>query len=310
MKKIFLLTLTTLMLCGCQGKAVDTSDLKIICPTGAPAYAFYNHSQNKNFETNNTPSNIVAMMSSSSDKDIVVIDTVSGVKAIKNGAPFKLASNITFGNFFIAATGNDDDAKMNDGDVIVLFGEHQTPDLLFSYLYGTSFDTNKQFVTNVQDAAKVLITGKNFVTGDTADYVFIAQPVLYNALAKNPNASKYIDIQEEYSKKSGGKEMLQASVFIKDTVEQKVGKQFLEDLNNDIDNALKDPTVIVEALKNLSEEEVASIYGVDPTIVSNVIQDNNGLGLGYKKAVDNKQNIDSFLSLFDLGETSEEIYYK
>ena len=298
------------MLCGCQGKAVDTSDLKIICPTGAPAYAFYNHSQNKNFETNNTPSNIVAMMSSSSDKDIVVIDTVSGVKAIKNGAPFKLASNITFGNFFIAATGNDDDAKMNDGDVIVLFGEHQTPDLLFSYLYGTSFDTNKQFVTNVQDAAKVLITGKNFVTGDTADYVFIAQPVLYNALAKNPNASKYIDIQEEYSKKSGGKEMLQASVFIKDTVEQKVGKQFLEDLNNDIDNALKDPTVIVEALKNLSEEEVASIYGVDPTIVSNVIQDNNGLGLGYKKAVDNKQNIDSFLSLFDLGETSEEIYYK
>lgn len=309
MKKLALLTLTALALCGCNKTPVDTSGLKIVCPTGAPAYAFYNHAQNNNFETNGTPSNIVAMMSSASGKDVVVIDTVSGIKAINNGAPFKLSSTITFGNFFIAATGNDDNRVMDDGDVIVLFGEHQTPDLLFTYLFGDTLDTNKQFVGNVQDAAKVLISGKNLVTGDNADYVFVAQPVLFNALQKNPNASTYLNVQDAYKEKSGGKSLLQASVFIRDEVDQKVSKQFLEDLKKDIEKEIETPDVIAEALKDLSAEEIASIYGVPAETAVAVLKDGNGLGLGFKKAKENKDNIDSFIELFGLDKTNEEIYY-
>ena len=309
MKKLALLTLAALALCGCNKTPIDTSGLKIVCPTGAPAYAFYNHAQNNNFETNGTPSNIVAMMSSASDKDVVVIDTVSGIKAINNGAPFKLSSTITFGNFFIAATGNDDNGVMDDGDVIVLFGEHQTPDLLFTYLFGDTLDTNKQFVGNVQDAAKVLISGKNLVTGDNADYVFVAQPVLFNALQKNPNASTYLNVQDAYKEKSGGKSLLQASVFIRNEVDQKVSKQFLEDLKEDIEKEIETPDVVSEALKDLSAEEIASIYGVPAETAVAVLKDGNGLGLGFKNAKDNKENIDSFISLFGLDKTNEEIYY-
>ena len=309
MKKLALLTLTALALCGCNKTPVDTSGLKIVCPTGAPAYAFYNHAQNNNFETNGTPSNIVAMMSAASDKDIVVIDTVSGIKAINNGAPFKLSSTITFGNFFIAATGNDDNGVMDDGDVIVLFGEHQTPDLLFTYLFGDTLNTNKQFVGNVQDAAKVLISGKNFVTGDNADYVFVAQPVLFNALQKNPNASTYLNVQDAYKEKTGGKSLLQASVFIRDEVDQKVSKQFLEDLKKDIEKETETPDVIAEALKDLSAEEIASIYGVPAETAVAVLKDGNGLGLGFKNAKENKDNIDSFIELFGLDKTNEKNYY-
>ena len=89
--------LLSLLLVGCNK---NVEDIQIISPTGAPSIAFYEQAGNKNFQTNGTPSNIVSMMTSSSDKDIVVIDTVSGIKAINAGANFKIAATITFGNFF------------------------------------------------------------------------------------------------------------------------------------------------------------------------------------------------------------------
>ena len=87
MKLKTLLCVGVLLLCSCSGKnknssedtssqVIDTSVLKIVCPTGAPAVAFYNQAENPNFETNSTPSNIVAMMNESSNKDIVVIDII------------------------------------------------------------------------------------------------------------------------------------------------------------------------------------------------------------------------------------------
>ena len=181
MEKRYLL-LTLLCLTSCN---VDHSSLKIICPTGAPALAFYN---TDNFETNSTPSNIVAMMNGDSNYDVVVIDTVSGLKAINNGADFKIAATITFGNFYIASTGSDDDNIMDKNDTIILFGQNQTPDLLFNKIYGEGY--NIEYVTNVQDAAKCLVTGTNMITKSTVDYVFIAQPALFTVL-NNTNAATY-----------------------------------------------------------------------------------------------------------------------
>ncbi len=308
MKSKYLLLIPTLLLVGCN-KTVSTDNLKIVCPTGAPAFAFYKEAGNTNFETNSTPSNIVAMLSNASDKDVVVIDTVSGIKAINNGAPYKLAATITFGNFFIASTGNDTDDTMDVDDKIVLFGQNQTPDYIFHYLYGNTYDSAIEYVTNVQDAAKCLISGKNAVTTSTVDYVFVAQPVLYNALNKNTKASKFIDIQEAYQTKSNGKSLIQASVFIKNTVEKKISDTFLKELNSNIDEAVKNPDVITESLKDYSADELTALFGVSPSIAVEVIKDNNSLGLGYKKAKDNKDAIDAFINLFSLNTTDEKIYY-
>ena len=212
MKKYSTLLLS-LLLTSCN---VDSSSLKIISPTGAPALAFYNHSLNSNYETNSTPSNIVSMMNSSSDYDVVVIDTVSGIKAIEKGAPYKIAATITFGNFYIASTGNDDNNTFEKEDTIVIFGQNQTPDLLFKYIYGEGY--NIEYVTNVQDAAKCLAAGKNMITGSTVDYVFIAQPALYTILNNKDaktygKASIHINIQDEYFRKSGNN-VVQASIFV------------------------------------------------------------------------------------------------
>ena len=306
MKKLALLALPILLLSACQRKET----IHIICPTGAPAFAFYKYGNDANFETNTDPKNIVAMMNKSSDKQFVVIDTVSGVKAIKNGAPYKMASTLTFGNFFIASTGKDDNGIMDPGDKIVLFGQGITPDLLFHYLYGDTYDSGVEYVTNVQDAAKCLIAGKNQVTGSDIKYVFIAQPVLLNALAKNTNAAKYVDVQEAYKEKSGGKKLIQASLFVKNGTVSKSANKVLNDIKDDVNAALENPEVISETLSYLSAEEANAKFGVAPAMAVSALKDKNGLGLGFEKSSAIKADIDAFLKdVQNLEATSEEIYY-
>ena len=307
MKKNYLLLLT-LLLTSCN---VDHSSLRIITPTGAPALAFYNHSNNVNYETNSTPSNIVSMMNANSNYDIVVIDTVSGIRAIEKGAPYKIAANLTFGNFYIASTGNDTDNVMDKDDVIILFGQKQTPDLLFNYIYGNGY--NVEYVTNVQDAAKCLTTGKNIVTGSSVDYVFIAQPALYTIMnnSKAPTFGKvnvYANLQDEYYKKSG-KSIVQASLFVNNNSDRAQVKSFLKGLENDISEVLETPEVINDAL-DITSEANQTLFGINFNACIELINDNNAIGLGYKKAIDNKKNIDEFIKLFNVGETNEEIYFK
>ena len=316
MKKRYLL-LSLVLLSSCSSK-VDTSGLKIVTPTGAPAFAFYNQASSSNFETNSTPSNIVAMMNDKSDKDIVVIDTVTGIKAIQKGAPYLLAANITLGNFFIASTGNDDNNVMDEDDKIVLFGEKQTPDLVFHYIYGDVFDKNIEYVTYVQDAAKCLASGKNLVTGSSIDYVFVAQPVLYTIL-NNKNAATYSkagiyeNIQDKYKEKSDNLSLIQASVFVKNSDESEYNKTisaFLKDLKSDITSVISNPNLMDNTIGKLETEVATSLYGTNYQMVKKVIEDDNSLGLGYIKAIDNKKAIDNFISLFGMDKTNEEIYFK
>lgn len=310
MKKTNLILALALLTSSCH----NTSELKIIAPTGAPSVAFYFEADNKNFETNSTPANIVSMMTNKSDKDIVVIDTVSGIKAINKGAPYKIAATITFGNFYIASTGNDDNGVMETDDTIVLFGQNQTPDYIFHYLYGDIFDSNVEYVNNVQDAAKCLASGKNITTGSTIDYVFIAQPVLYTILNNKDSltygkASVYKDIQEEYKNKTNNMPLIQASVFVNNKTSEKDIKKYLKTLEDKINDALDNPEVITSQSNSLSDEELLALYGINLNVAKKVIENNNSLGLGYKEAKENKEAIDKFVNLFNMGDTDEEIYF-
>lgn len=306
MKKRYYL-LCTLLLSSCN---VNHESIKIISPVGGPALAFYNQVDNPNFETNSTPSNIVAMMNSSSDYDIVVIDTVSGLKAIENGAPFKIAATLTHGNFFIAATGNDENKTMDKDDTIVVFGQNQTPDLLFNYIYGS--DYNIEYVGNVQDAAKCLASGKNVITKSTVDYVFMAQPALYSILNNQnvPTYTKsyiYASIQELYNQKSNNN-IVQASLFVNNNSNSKLVKSFLNELESGLNDLIESPDILSDYL-DFNNEQVNSIYGGNFEASIELIKNDNKLGLWYKNAKDNKENIDKFIKLFGLNETDQEIYF-
>lgn len=112
--------------------SADFSSLKIICPTGAPAVAFYNYALSDNFET---AAPIPQFMTN--NYDVIVAPTHGGMDRLINAnANYKIAATITFGNMYILSTGRDADNTMNKGDRVLYFSENDLPGKVFNYLYG------------------------------------------------------------------------------------------------------------------------------------------------------------------------------
>lgn len=317
MKKILILFALSLVLCSCKNTNVeidyDYSNLEIISPTGAPSLAFLSDINNPNFETNSVPSNIISMMTSNSNKEVVVIDAVSGIRAIKKGAPYKLAGILTFGNFYIASTGNDEDNIMNADDKIILFGQGLTSDIIFHYLYGDTYNKNIEYVNAVSDAAKCLAAGKNLETGSAIDYVFIAEPVLTNILNNEDaptygKAKIYQNIQEAFNYQTGN-DMIQAGLFLKEDGLISNKKDYLKYLENNINIILSNKEYVYSLLKDKSVEEVSTKYGISTNLIPYVLE-NNLVGLGFKNAYHNRKSIELFCSLFGIEDIDEEIYFK
>ena len=333
MKKLLLVLSILLLLCGCAANktetpaeepaqenteaveetAVDLSGLSIVTPKGAPVLAFYDQIENENY-TRVTADAISALWTGDQSPDVLVVDLTSGIKAISNGAEYKLGAIITFGNFYLASTGNDENDTMDADDKIVLFGnENMLPSKLWHYLYGEDYDASLLYEADAQAAAAALGSGK-YSDGMEVDYVFLAQPALFAAMKKNENAKIFADIQEVYKNKSG-LDMIQAAVFIKNSVDEATGNAFLDQLSASIASAIADPQLVEAGLGVYTGDEATAQYGFNPAVVVNVFKQknalgNNAMGLGFAKAIDIKSDIDAFLKIFGIDETSEEIYFK
>lgn len=309
MKRI-LVILLSLVLFGCTATSQEEGKLSIVVPSGAPSLAFYNELDNDLFSTGDAQS-ILPELKSETGSDIIVIDTVNGIKALNSGAEYKLAATITFGNFYIASTGNDDNGIMEDGDCIVVFSQNATPDLVFHYIYGSVFDSNLHYVQAVSDASACLIKGINIADNQAkVDYVMIAEPALTAALSQNGNANIYKDIQAEYAIKSQGLSMIQASVFVSNRLSSEVVNSYLNKLENTINTLLQDPNTFAESTNGLQDAELKEIFGIPNAKIATKVLSSNSIGLGYKSAYENKDAIDKFINIFEMQDTNEEIYYK
>ena len=315
MKKILPILALTATLAGCSQPHTeplqpwDRSQVSIVTPTGAPALGFYGFVSSSNFATNTDPSLIVGMMNAG-QKDVVVLPTNAGVSAIVNkNAPYKIATTITFGNFYVASLNNDDNGVMDANDTILLFQKNNVPDKLFHYVYGDDFNANIYYVSTVNDVAVAVRDGYfNDEQGNkhTPNYVLTAEPSL-TALVSQNKVTKYADIQELYRQKTDNKEIFQASVFLKNTVDSEIGNGFLDTLKEDIDAAIRNSDVLLAGMNK--SEDPSTVFGVAPQMAANVLKNGNGMGLGFKKAKDNKAAIDQFLTLFNINETDEGIYF-
>ncbi|HHT66688.1 MAG TPA: hypothetical protein GX010_00435 [Erysipelotrichaceae bacterium] len=321
--KFKVITLLGLVLVAChhnnasslnQNSSLETfnrSSLSIIAPTGAPALAFYNYGELNNFETNTDPSNITAIMSAG-QKDVVVLPTNVGVKTITTAhAPYLIAATLTFGNFYVASLNNDQDNVMDANDNIVLFQKNNVPDRLFHYIYGNTLDDGIYYVNAVSDASRALKAGTftDEETGNTlvANYVLIAEPAYSIVKSSKESVSIYANLQEEYRLRSNNHEIFQASLFVKNTLAKVTVDSFLSSLKKDIENVIANPSLLSEGMNKAHEPQ--TLFGVSATMAEAVLRNNNGMGLGYKAAKENKADIDTFLALFNIEETDEEIYY-
>ena len=315
MKKLLVFILIVL-LTGCSKNNTEDYDLSIVVPSGAPSLAFYNEINNDSFNTGDAQS-ILPQLKGENGADIIVIDTVNGIKTINDGGNYKLAATITFGNFYIASTGKDDNGVMENGDYIVLFSQNATPDLVFHNIYGNNYDSNVHYVSAVSDASACLIKGINIQDDQRSideqpyvDYVMIAEPALSAAMSQNSNARIYANIQEEYAIKNDGMSMIQASVFVSNKLNKKQIDNYLNNLENNINSLLENPELFEETTNMLSDVEIKDVFGVPNVKIVKKVLNDNSIGLGFVRAYDNKNAIDKFISLFGLNNTDEEIYYK
>lgn len=318
MKKVLIILLFIAM-CGCNKENNNTKnvdDLSIVSPSGAPSLAFYNEINNPNFNTGDV-SSILPELQGENGSEIIIVDTVNGIKALNNKANYLLAATITFGNFYIASTGNDDNDLMDDGDYIVLFSQGATPDLIFHYLYGSSFDSNIHYVNAVADASACLIKGIN-ISDDKrkvdeepyVDYVMIAEPALSASLAKNDRASIYANVQELYKNKNNNLKLIQASVFVSKKLDSSLVNEYLNNLEISINYLLSNPQIFIDKTEDMADEEIKDIFGVPNSKLAYNVLTSNSIGLGFSRSYNIKKDIDAYLSIFGIDSTNEEIYFK
>ena len=90
-------------------------------------------------------------------------------------------------------------------------------------------------------------------------------------------------------------------------VEKTLATSFLESLEKDINDAIADPTKLSAGMGK--EASAAEVFGVAPQMAENVLKKNNGMGLGFKYAKENKAAVETFLKLFNIEGLNEEIYF-
>ena len=310
--------LVTLVLaaCGCKSSSstpntkpgrVDTSDLTIACPIGAPAMALYNRLFSDKVEINK-PDNVQTWLSEGK-KDIVIAPTNAGVAFINaKKANYKLAATVTFGNFFIASTGHNTDNKMDKDNYVVVFQQNNLPDKLFKYIYGS--DYNVHYVADNGAATRCLISGVNESDNNASvDYVLVAQPSLMRGLKQNQSASLYANLQDAYKEKANC-EFTQASIFVNNSLSKEKADSFLDEIKEDVETLIAKPEEIVNtAFEDIEDVQLSAKLSVGKAEAIQTIKDGT-MGLSFKYAKDIKPLIDAFMVNLSFGnETSEEIYY-
>ena len=304
MKKLMILATIPMVLCGCRSDKYK--GLSFIVPTGAPAIAISAFADLEGFETTTDPSTIVPLLANGK-YDVAVLPTNVGVTAINvKKVPYKMLCTITFGNLYVASTGKDEDGVMGADDYIVSFQENAVPDKIFKYVYGTEFNSALHYVSSAADAAKCLKTGKNLADDSKdVDYVFLAEPALTKVLETTPTASVYSNLQELYKTNSDGLMLTQASVFVKNTLEDSVVKDAIyKTIESSVNQMIKRPNKIESNMSKV--DDPVTIFGVEPEYAVKTAKDGNKMGLGCKLASDIKDDINKFLTIFNVSPIEDE----
>ena len=113
----------------------------------------------------------------------------------------------------------------------------------------------------------------------------------------------YADLQEKYQEANNNAKVIQASIFVKNSLDKDVVMDFATTLKNDIEKAIKNPELIQEGFSKVDADVATSKFGIAAQMAINVLKNNNGLGLGFEYGKDLKQDFQLFLEYFN-----EEMY--
>ena len=310
-KHISVLMVAALAGCGnSQNPNLRKTDLTILAPTGAPAVAMYNFANG--LTTVTSPQDELMPKFNTGEYDIIVAPAKGGLtKITKQGVDYQIAAVVTFGNFGLVKV-NPNDEELSEGDKVLYFQPTDIPGSVFNYLYG-DLGLTTYSVANANETVLSLNTGtykKSESETVNLDYVFSAEPMITNT-GKASQVTRWA--ADDFEDKAEGKRIIQAAVFINKNLSKSKADKFLDLLESDITKGVSNPKAFVNTMKLVGDDnEQQHKFGFKSTTVYNCMKTHNGLGLGFARASECKQEIEYFVNtILNSGLTiTDEAYYQ
>ncbi len=326
-KKLIAFAFIPFLLVSCNGNknSGDEGSLKIICPSGAPALAFYDQGNNPDFETKKQPAMVSAELQKN-DYDVVVFDSITALKTIKsheeeNGVNYRLAKIITGGNFHLVSINKEKDGEGNyplpeASDRIVSFGQGLIPDLVYTKLASDLWHISNTPIYCGQSVAEAQAVLKNGTyAGNPVDYVFIAEPALTGVETDSTAATfrkigRVRNIRKDWKTLTGQDGLAQAGVMVNaKAIENKKNtlKSFMSDLEKRLDVTITNPDIAAASLYVYGDLDAQlDRFGFKSPLVKKV-QGNGANGFGM---VSSLETIDVNAFLTSLGQpTFDDKYF-
>ncbi len=282
-----------LLLSGCSSSK-ETAKVKVLTPQGATALATISiyDSEYADVTTVNGSDPLTAELAKeNSEYDVIIAPINAGAKMIEKGnTNFRMAAIITWGNLYLVAS-----ETYQEGDPIAAFGENAVPQKI---LETTQLAKNVTYFSGVQDAQAQLL-------GKKTNAALLAEPAVSATLAKAKESGMQLsvvtDLQERYAKVQGDKEnngYPQAAVFVKIGSEENA-KSALDKMKSFLNEGAVDQKNVKSLIETIKAENLG-VPNADIAIASWERQN-----LSYKDAKDVKEQIASFLSLFQITFTDD-----
>lgn len=271
--------IVSLTLIGC-GANYD-EPLKVIVPNGAPALSQIFMQENENYEVSvvNGADPLVAAFGSGSH-DFIFAPTNLGAKLYNSGINYQFIAAVTFGNYYLVSMEDNFTLESLEDKEIVVFGQNSTSDIVLRYVLGENdINPTYRYVDSVGTANAEFVLDNDII-------ILSAEPML-SILANSVSGFNTIDLQAEYQEITGEDSYPQAGVFAKASLDSRYVRDFLNALEDSIDEVNSDLDSTVAKAAELE-------YSFPESVLRGAIPNSN---IGFEKASDVREDLEAYFNI-------------
>lgn len=310
MKKFLCVLLVAFMLCGCSSKkseesvssendrtdnSEELSELSILCPTGAPSFAFageiLNHDQIEFVDG----TDLLQAAFVNKEYDVIVAPSNLGAAlAAKGASEYKMAAVLTWGNLYLIGT---KEASLKEGK-LAAFGEAAVPGKVWDTVKASmDIEFVEEYYNSASEVQTALISG-NYQVG------LIAEPAATATIAKAQQSGLELvflaDLQELWKETTGFEGGYpQAAIFVLEESYQADQKSY-DALFERISSYCEETSASAdkEQLIDDIDQSGAETFGIASSAV--VAKTWDKMNIRFSPAKGNEKNLEAFLKLFGI----------
>ncbi len=278
---------------------VELSELSILCPTGAPSFAFAHEVQENDKLEFVDGTDLLQAAFVNKEYDVIIAPSNLGAMLAKKGASdYKIAAILTWGNLYVIGTNEE---ALDEGR-IATFGEAAVPQKIWDTVKGSlDIDFAEEYYNSASDVQTALIGG-SYQVG------LIAEPAATATITKAKQSdlelSVLLDLQELWQNTTGFEGGYpQAAIFVLEEnykADQESYDALFERIasySQSVTNSDKSDLIADIDLTG------ADAFGIASSAIVAKTWDKMNIRFAYAK--DHEENLKSFLNLFGIEEVED-----